>query len=524
MHLGSMIVAAALALPAGPAPLQHHQDSVRTQQVSFSDWLERLFTGSSKKGARAGLDAIGTLPEHYTDFGPNIWQDTPFKLVLRLLDDMPDRIASASEHRMARNLLVAITDPPPGDDGRGKMLALRVSRLMKLGNIEDVASLTRAIPGLPPDDSVARAEVEAELLAGEVETACIDLRAFAPNFREDWAEDGVVLCKARDGELDADAPPTDQKALGPLIKISGAPLSADSAHSDPAYLVGAARDPRLPQTDRLDAAFSAGRASAIDGDALAKIFHSARVATGLLPAGPPTDGVQAARLFLAIERTADPAQKLALAERGLFSPDGVLDTVGVAMLAPLRNVKPTLDLQSHAARFARLFYAIGDTDAATRWVNVASKAGVAELWPYRMLLKQANPEDLPKWAKQSRLDPPRLARILTILSAFDAAALPAGHQSVAGQDRPEPALGDLLMIDQAATSLHVGEATLRALRLLGSDGPPNAHPLALRRALAALDRVTLHDEARALAFEAITATLLGIDHRRSGSDRLATDQ
>ncbi len=48
---------------------------------------------------------------------------------------------------------------------------------------------------------------------------------------------------------------------------------------------------------------------------------------------------------------------------------------------------------------------------------------------------------------------------------------------------------------------------MRAIALLGRGGPANAHPLALRRALADLDAVRLHNEARALAFEAITATL-----------------
>jgi hypothetical protein len=164
-----------------------------------------------------------------------------------------------------------------------------------------------------------------------------------------------------------------------------------------------------------------------------------------------------------------------------------------------------------AGRFARVFFAAGDSEVAARW---AKAAGAMELWPYRVLLKQANPRDLSKWAKQSRLDPPRLARIVTILLAFDPVAPPSAIKSVAGQDRPEPALADLLTIDRAATSLRVGETALRALILLGRDGPAAAHPLALRRALADMDHATLHDEARALAFEAMTATFLGVDRRQ----------
>jgi len=96
-----------------------------------------------------------------------------------------------------------------------------------------------------------------------------------------------------------------------------------------------------------------------------------------------------------------------------------------------------------------------------------------------------------------------------ILAAFGVTRPPTGP--VAGDDQPEPAFGDLLAIDKAAKSRHVGETTLRALALLGRAAGAR-HPLALRRALADLDTVLLHAEARALAFEAITAATTQSGH------------
>jgi len=105
------------------------------------------------------------------------------------------------------------------------------------------------------------------------------------------------------------------------------------------------------------------------------------------------------------------------------------------------------------------------------------------------------------------LDPAYQARIVTILSAFGITAPPRPLARVIGDDRPEPPFADLLAMDKSAKDLHVGETVLRAIGVLGRGGPAIVHPLALRRVLADLDQVSLHSEAHALAFEAITAAL-----------------
>src|ERR1700759_2780611 len=59
---------------------------------------------------------VGTLPRRDTGFDRRTWQDTSAATVRRLIERLPDRIDSAAEHRLARNLLVSITDAPQGDD------------------------------------------------------------------------------------------------------------------------------------------------------------------------------------------------------------------------------------------------------------------------------------------------------------------------------------------------------------------------------------------------------------------------
>jgi len=459
-----------------------------------------------------GVDSVGTLPERDTGFDRRTWNDTQFALVLQLTEALPERLDSAAEHELARNLLLSVGDAPPGDDGGSRLLEIRVRKLLALGNVADAAALARAAPGLPQDEALARDEVQAELLAGQVEAACIDLRAMGALLTDPVSANALLLCRRNAGEnLAGDGPALDIGALGAAARIAGAPLPADPATATPAQLVSAARDSGLPPEQRLEDAFAAGRASALNGETLAEIFKAAPAAAMPAEDGPPTSGLSAAALFQAIEQEGDTRQKLALAERGLLSPDGVSDKIGIAMAQPLRDLQPVTELGPLAARFAILFYTLGDIDAATPWAELADQSGGgAALWPYRVLLKEADATGIGDWEQQANLEPALKARLFTILAAFGIVKPP--RTPAAGEDQPEPAFQDLLAIDRAAKAAHVGETTLRALTLLGRTGPARCHPLALRRALADLDAVHMHSEAHALAFEAITAILMQAGH------------
>ncbi len=269
---------------------------------------------------------------------------------------------------------------------------------------------------------------------------------------------------------------------------------------------------QVPPSGRLEAAFAAGRASALTGEFIGKLFQSIAT-TGGSPGGAPADGTSAAQLYDAIAREGPIGLRVGLAERGVLSPDGVADKVGVAMVAPLRSFQPVEELGAVAPHMAILFYTVGDNDAAAPWAELADSSGNgALLWPYRVLLKQADAGGIGDWQQKSGLDAPHFARILTILSAFGVVRPPSHNTEIAGEDRPEPAFPELLAMDKAAGDRRVGEVVLHALALLGRAGVAQAHPLALRRALADLDQVSLHGEARVLAFEAITAALFDGSH------------
>jgi hypothetical protein len=524
------IAAGALLAATQPAAAQFWAKQPETQPSSPAQpsSSERSFTeagdphtappdgpASSLGGSGdTGADSIGTLPERDTGFDRKTWNDTPFTLVLRLTEAMPDRIDSAAEHELAKNLMLSIADAPPGDDGDSHLLELRVRKLLALGNVTDAAALARAAPGLPKNEALAHEEIEAELLARQIEAACIDLRALSGLLTDPASADALLLCRRNAGEnIGADVPVADVGTLGAAVRIAGVPLPADPATAPPARLVAAARDPGLPPEQRLEAAFAAGRASALFGETLAGIFESAPAAVAGVSDNdpPPTDGTSAAALYQAIKQEGDTRRKLALSERGLLSPERICDKIGVAMAQPLRDLQPVPELGPFAARFARLFYTVSDIDAATPWAELADQTGGgAALWPYRVILNQADPTGIGDWEQQASLDPASKARLLDILSAFGITRPPKAR--AAGEDQPEPAFQDLLAIDKAAKQGHIGETTLRAIALLGRGGPAQAHPVALRRALADLDAVHLHGEAHALAFEAITAILIQAGH------------
>lgn len=464
-------------------------------------------------GSNRTPEWVGTLPRRDTDFDRRTWQDTSVATVRELMEQLPDRIDSAAEHRLARNLLVSITDAPQGDNGNGEFLEFRVAALMRIGNAGDAAALARAARNPPRDEASAQREAEAELLTGNVEMGCIDLRALAARSSTRWVEDGVALCRARAGEPGA-APPSGTDGLGALARIAGAPLPPEQPSGGPAgtliaYHAAVGADPKVPGSHRLEAAFAAARASALSGEAYAKILRSAH-GQGTLAEGPPATGEQAAALFRAIEGAGDPGRKLALAERGLLSPDGTVDGVSAAMAEALRGVKP--EGGPLAARFAAYFYAVGDIKAATPWSDLAARSGSDAAWPYRALVKPPGGAELAQWEKRAHLDPARQERIAAILSAF---GVGAGGSSGSSQD-------GLQEIDRAAAQQHVGETTLRALTILGAKGPAGASPQTLHHVLAALDRVNLHDEARAIAWEAIAAVLVSRPASHKGEVAAAT--
>ena len=473
--------------------------------------------GSSLGGSgETGTDSVGISPARDTDFDRNTWKYTSFGTVLSLMQTLPDRIDSAAGHELAKNLLVSIADAPQGDDRSGRLLSLRVRKLFSMGDVTDAAALARAAPGVPGDAELAHTEIEAELMAGQIESACIDLRSFASLLTDPASQNALMLCQQRSGEVATDSAPMETASLGAAARIIGVPLSIDIQTAPPPNLVAVVLDPVASPEAKLEAAFGAGRASAIYGEFLARVFASSPAGSLSADNAPPADGAGAAALYQAIAQEGAVDQRVGLAERGLLSADGIADKVGVAMVAPLRKFEPVPELGSVAARMAILFYTLGDIEAATPWAGLADSSGNgALLWPYRVLIKQAEPGGIGDWEQASGLDPAYEARVVTILSAFGAARPPKGSARVAGDDRPEAAFSDLLAIDKSAKDLHVGETVLRALAIMGRAGPANLHPLALRRVLADLDQVSLHSEAHALAFEAITAALYA-GHKTGG--------
>src|SRR5579883_266702 len=324
---------------------------------------------TSRQSGTADVRWPGIAQRLETDFDRRTWNGTSVRLVGQLLEDIPDRIDSAAEHRLARNILVTMADAPPDAPDSSAFIALRTAKLMAMGNFADAAALGRQAPDLPRDAEEAERAAEAELLAGETEMACIDYRALAQRSSGRRIGQAVALCAARAGEPGA-APPGNN--AGVLVRIAGQPLPATLPDASIAELAAIGLDPKLPPARRLEAAFEAGRASAVDGAALAKILQSAP-AHGRAQPQPPTSGVDAAVLFHAIEQAA-PARKLALAEGGILSPAGGIDQVSVALAVPLRAVKPGPGSASLSARFARLLYAVGDIDAARPWAELATRS------------------------------------------------------------------------------------------------------------------------------------------------------
>src|SRR5581483_9787188 len=74
----------------------------------------------------------GIAQRRDTGFDRRTWNGTPIALVGRLLEALPERVDSAAEHRLARNILVTMADAPPDARDSNAFISLRVAKLMAI--------------------------------------------------------------------------------------------------------------------------------------------------------------------------------------------------------------------------------------------------------------------------------------------------------------------------------------------------------------------------------------------------------
>ncbi len=537
--------------------------------------------------------AIGLPDIDRTQFGLDLWRGTSQPIVETLLPRLPARMRSPAMQALARRLLLTAAEPPSGVEGTGSLVAIRIERLLAMGELDGAQELLARAPA-SDDPLLAESAVRLHFLGGDPASACNIIRGRGTAQADTFWQQVLIACQALAGqrnealfglnllrEQDGAVDPTfqalvervagmDAPAPDPLhlTAVNFALLQATDGQAtdgQAANGVDAALEPALARVvsgaatadadARLAAAHDAATLGALDPQALPALYQAVAFTdderANPLTAATAIGGPRAlALLYLEAQAQTIPAARAEvlrhLVELARAQGDGVL---AARLIAPLLTpAGQVVELAWFAPIAARILLGAGDGEGAVEWYRTLNPSlggetaqNRAALWPLlRVALGDGGsgldriaaagagpavvsigrglrwqPNSLADWrAVQESRSPEtaadRAASLLSVLTALDE-PLGEGDLLAMADAEPQPQTAMLPVADmwfglaRAAGQDRVGETVLRALVILGDEGPSGIHPIVLHQVVASLTRVGLQSEARALALEALLA-------------------
>jgi hypothetical protein len=136
--------------------------------------------------AAPGVDRLGLVDTASGGFTAQLWRGTDLELLKKILPQLPRRIASPTERRLAQNLLLSPGVAPPsltstsGDTSLSAsqwLLEMRAATLAAIGSWNDVQALLEIVPANQMTDSLKHLKAEAALVTNHVNDACNQAQA-----------------------------------------------------------------------------------------------------------------------------------------------------------------------------------------------------------------------------------------------------------------------------------------------------------------------------------------------------------
>lgn len=511
-------------------------------------------------------DGAGVL-DGAQGLGADPWRGIGRAELLPLIAALPVNTPSPAVKALERRLLLSVGSPAaqPGEPPPVRRFgALRIGKLAAIGDPRGAADLAARLPeALAADEAAARALTDSELLVGPID--CAKAQERGRSFDDLYWRKLELFCRARSGDR-AGAEQTlallreRASRTDPFLPIAEALAGGFAApsrglkDSSPLALAAmrAARIGALPDALSLtDPAALAAVATNSSTDPTTRAVAGERAAASLfldtrqlldLYGVVPAKGDELLRVKDVASRDRS-ARSRALVHQAMAAAMDGTRRVGLAALAvdlvepPLRagpvgnaaaglldTVSPTAEAAGMAPAAARLYYALGQLDAAKRWHDLALRTGrsadVAWLWPLSVVAtgRGFEPSGLAGWLDEALRGAgvPARARIAGQLALLQSVGVVVSDEAWikatdgAGPPGGNPGVDSTLWqrLGDAATGGRVGETVVTALLLLGEGGPTGGPPLVVARVAANLRAIGLGQDARALAREAM-AVLAG---------------
>jgi hypothetical protein len=498
------------------------------------------------------VDAIGLSGPTEGGFGRSLWQRSDPDLVSQLLVDLPVLTLVPPLRELARRLLV--TGSPPGGSEPGRMLALRIERLVAMGDLEAAKGVVDQLQPPSTDSGLARRAAEVALLLGDDQTACRLADTLGPTSGAEFWAKIAVYCRLveddrsgarlgldlmREADQTADdaffalaSAMADQTGQPPLqdfsepaaihvalLTLAEWPLPQDSlADAAPPVLAAVTREPALAGTQQLAAierAFLVG-ASSVDRVAASYAEQGAGGLDDLPSDQSRWDARTRAAVYGAVREESDPVARGALLDAAWQAASGAERFLIAEVFAgPFIELPIERQLAGVAPSVARALLAAERPVPAVSWLSLLTadpraRPAVAGLVPLFALAGVGGSDAVPRvdgaaieaWQRATAADQALAERLVGSLEGVDAPVgngawrdLLAGHYH---RQQAAPATVLWRGLEQAAADRRVGDTVLFVLHML--NGKPEAvHSEVLVVCLRALSRVGLDRDARAIA-------------------------
>ena len=382
-------------------------------------------------------DSVGLLDADKGGLGTAMWRGTERRVVERLLPIVPGTLKSATLRKLAIRLLLSRASAPPGKSGEKSLLAIRVERLVALGDQSGAIALLQAGPPPAGNEVMNRAEVETRFNNNDNAGACTRVREASAAFTGAYWQKAMAYCLALSGEferasmvsdilresaeaegddlfyalldtLGGEGGPTVDSLPNPtglqvsMLRAANVKLPADVIDTERlALLRTAAFSPNAELDVRLQAAERLVVYRAVEPGEIADLYNSVPFTKDEL-ADPLRFAKQSwgprgrALLIRAVTLTSEPRAKAKLLKRAwvLAREQGGVETLLWASKPALMSLKPVDALIDEARDIAWGLFATGQHARGMEWFNLAvansqanprAARAVNTLWPVAQL-------------------------------------------------------------------------------------------------------------------------------------------
>ena len=381
-------------------------------------------------------DAIGLIGEDQGGFPLTLWRGAQWSVVSGLMPRMPAGLGSPALRDMARRLLISRASVPVGKPLDANFVALRIERLLAMGDVGNALALLKITPDERRDEALARTRIEALFFDSNNADACKAVLNAIRDYSGIYWPQAQAFCLALSGsharasmiadllrEREDEIEKVFFAAIDALAGAKGGKSPALTAPSAlhlsmmraaglrfPAEIVQTAQAsvlrvvalaPNAALDIRLIAAEKAHRIGALTDDEVVRFYMSIPFSKAAL-SGPISAAEESwtPRTRALLVRAAA-VQSVALAKAEVLrrawqlgqERDGYAEITGTSVPV-VAGIEPAAELLWFAKDAGRVLFAAGRTDRALAWYQIAAadsqrieeaRDAEAVLWPLAVL-------------------------------------------------------------------------------------------------------------------------------------------